>query len=100
MTFFFFRMEQSKAGSTLWKPPFMSRKREETFSPGLWSVFTVCDSVVTASKVLRPGREPVCPIERRPDALDISDSLDAIILSRIFDTVWRRTMTLNEAGES
>ena len=51
--------EVSWAGSKLLKPPLMSRKREETLRSSHWKRRTLWASVAVASKVERPGREPV-----------------------------------------
>jgi len=46
-------------GSTLSNPPFMSRKIDETLEPTLWRRPTSWVRVNMASKVERPGRDPV-----------------------------------------
>jgi len=46
-------------GLTLWKPPLMSRNKDETLDPSLWRRRTSCERVDVASKVERPGRDPV-----------------------------------------
>jgi hypothetical protein len=86
--------------STLSKPALMSRKSEETLRRGLCRVLTSLTSVRAASYVLSPGREPhwlgcIKPLERAAERRRV-----AIILSRIFETVRRRTIILKEAGDS
>ena len=39
-------------------PPFMSKKREETFVPGRWYDRTLWVRAAARSKVLRPAKEP------------------------------------------
>jgi len=51
---------------TLSKPALMSRKRVETSSLGLWTVFTSCMRVRQASEELSPGREPHWSWWKRP----------------------------------
>jgi len=78
----------------------MSKNKEDTFTRGLCRVFTSFIRVRQASYELSLGRDPhwlgwIRPLERaarrrRP----------AIILSRIFETVRRRTIILKEEGDS
>ena len=87
-------------GSTLSKPPLMSRKREETLRSSRWKRRTSWASVAGASKVDRPGREPVWWGWRRPQDLARRERREVVTLSTILERVSRRTMTLKEAGES
>jgi len=56
--------------------------------------------VVVASEAERPASDPHWCWFRRPQARATQESLEFIILSRIFEKVWSRTMTLKEEGES
>jgi len=78
----------------------MSRKRVETSSLGLWSVFTSCMRVRQASDELSPGKERHWLGWRRPFDLAMADSLTVIIRSTTLEMVSRRTMMRKEAGES
>jgi len=93
-------MPQRVAGLTLSKPPFMSRKSVETFSPAIWRVFTSWVRVVTASEAERPASDPHWWGLRSPVAPATHESLGFIILSRIFEKVWSKTMTRKDKGES
>ena len=53
-----------------------------------------------ASKVERPGREPVWWGWRREQDLATRERREAVTRSTILERVSRRTMTLKEAGES
>jgi len=85
---------------TLSKPAGMSRNRVETWSLGLWRVFTSCMRVRQASEELSPGREPHWLGWRRSFDLAMADSLTVITHSRTLEIVLRSTMMRNEAGES
>ena len=50
--------------------------------------------------MLRPGREPHCRGLRRLVTVAWAARREVTILSRIFERVLRRTITLNEAGLS
>jgi len=86
--------------STLSKPALMSKNREDTFRLDLCRVFTSFITVRQESYVLSQLRErhwlgwirPLEKASRRRRA--------AIIVSRIFESVRRRTMILNEEGDS
>ena len=93
-------MPQRVAGFTLSKPPFMSRKSMETFLPAIWRVFTSWVRVVTASEAERPASEPHWWGLRRPVARATQESQEFIILSRMFEKVWSKTMTRKDEGES
>jgi len=93
-------MPQRVVRLTLSKPPFMSRNREETFLPAIWRGFTSWVWVVTESEAERPASEPYWWGLRRPVALTMQESLEFIILSRIFEKVWSRNMTRKDEGES
>src|ERR1700743_2775231 len=94
------RAEVSCEGSTLSKPPLMSRKREEDLRPRRWKTRTSWEREAVASKVERPASHPVWVGWISPRDLARKARREATILSRIFDTVSRRTLTLNEAGLS
>ena len=87
-------------GSTLSKPPLMSRKREETFRSRRWRRQTSWVRVAVASKVERPRREPVWWGWRMLQDLAMRERREAVIRSTILERVSRSTMTLKEAGES
>jgi len=93
-------MPQRVAGLTLSKPPFMSRNSVETFLPAIWRVITSWVRVVTASEAKRPASEPHRWGLRRPVARATQDSLEFIILSRIFEKVCSKTMTRKDEEES
>jgi len=93
-------MPQMVAGFTLSKLPLMSRKSVETFLPANWRVFTSWVRVVTASEAERRASEPHWWGLRTPVARATEDSLEFIIRSRIFETVWSKTMTRKGEGES
>ena len=93
-------MPQRVAGLTLSKPPFMSRNSVETFLPAIWMVFTLWVRVVTAFEAERPASEPHWWGLRRPVARATQESLEFIILSRIFEKVWSKNVTRKEEGES
>jgi len=78
----------------------MSRKRVETSSLGLWSVLISCVSARQASVELSLGRDPHWFGCRRPLDLAMADKRTVITRSRIFETVFRRTIMRKEAGES
>jgi len=94
------KMPQRVEGLTLANPPFMSRKSVETFLPAIWRVFTSWVRVVTASEAERAASEPHWCGLRRPVARATQESLEFIILSRIFEKVWSSTMTRKDEGES
>ena len=56
--------------------------------------------VVVASEAERRPSDPHWCALRRPHALATQESLECIILSRIFEKVGSRTMTLKEEGEA
>jgi len=85
---------------TLSKPALMSRKRVETSSLGLWSVFISCVSARQASVELSPGRDPHWLGCRSFLDLAMANSRTVITRSRTFEMVFRRTMMRKEAGES
>jgi len=85
---------------TLSKPPFMSKERVETFLPARWRVFTSWVRVVIASEAERLASEPHWWGLRRPVGRATQESLELIILLRIFQKVWSRTMTRKDEGES
>ena len=87
-------------GSTLSKPPLISRKREETLRSRRWKRRTSWARVAVASNVERPGREPVWWGWRRLQDLARRERREAVTRSTILERVSRRTMTLKEAGES
>jgi len=93
-------MPQRVEGLTLSKLPFMLRKSVETFLPAIRRVFTSGVRGVTASEAERPASEPHWWGLRRPVARATKESLKFIILSRIFEKVWSRTMTRKDEGES
>jgi len=78
----------------------MSRNREETFEPSLWRRRTSWVRVAVASKVERPGRDPVWWGWSRPKCLARRERQDAVASFKILERVSSRTMTLKEAGES
>jgi len=78
----------------------MSRKSVETFLPAIWRVFTSWVRVVTASEAESPASEPHWCGFRRPVARATEESLEFIILSRIFEKVSSKTITQKEEGES
>ena len=88
------------SASTLSKRHLMSRNRDETWRTGRWSVRTVSVRAVQASKEESERREPHWLRWRRPTYLATTERQEAIILSRIFEMVWRRTMIRNDDGES
>jgi len=87
-------------GFTLSNPPLMSRKSVETFLPAIWRVLISWVSVMAASEADRPASEPHWWGSRRPATRAIDESLEFIILSRIFEKVCNSTMTRKEEGES
>jgi len=93
-------MPQRVVGLTLSKPPFMLRKSVETFLPAIWRVFTSWVRGVTASEAERPASEPHWGGLRRPVARAAEESPEFIILSRIFENVWSKTITRNDEVES
>jgi len=93
-------MPQRVAGLTLSKPPFMSRNSLETFVPAIWRVFSSWVRVVTASEAQRPASEPDRCGLRRPVARATQESLEFIIVSRIFEKSWSKTMRRKEEEES
>src|ERR1700761_6225867 len=97
---FALRAEVSWEGSTLSKPPFMSRKSEEDLRPRRWKTRTSWVREAVASKVERPASDPVWLGWMRPRDLARRARREATILSRTFDTVLRETMALKEAGLS
>ena len=78
----------------------MLRKSVETFFPAIWRVFTSWISVVVASEVDKPAREPHWWGLRRPARRATHESLEFMILSRILENVCSSTMTRKEDGES
>ena len=84
---------------SLSKLTFISRKRLETLSLGLWRVLILGVRERQASKVLRPGREPHWFEWKRPRVQAMADSLTVDNSSRIFDIVLRRTIVRKEAGK-
>ena len=94
------RNEVSWAGSTLSKPHLMSRKREEVLRPRHWKRRSSWEREAVASKVDKPAREPVWLGWIMPSDLAKRARREATILSRILETVSRKTMTLKEAGLS
>ena len=82
------------------KPPLMSRKRVETLCRSLRWDSTCCWSTRAASVVDLPGSEPHCKGFSRLVDRAWAARRDVTILSKIFERVLRRTMTLNEAGLS
>ena len=85
---------------TLSKPAWISRKRVETSSLGLWSVLISCVSARQASVELSPGRDPHWFGCRRPLDLAMTERRTVMTRSRIFEMVFRRTMMRKDAGES
>ena len=94
------RNDVSWAGSTLSKPPLISRKSEEVLRPRRWKRRTSWEREAVTSKVDRPASEPVWLGWIMPSDLARRARREATILSRILETVSRRTMTLKEAGLS
>ena len=93
-------MRVSVGLSTLSKLDLISRNREDTFRRGLCGVFTSLTRVRQASYVLSPGREPHWLRWIRPFERATRRRRAAIILSRIFETVRRRTVILKEEGDT
>ena len=59
---------------------------------------TSCERAEHASNVLRPGREPHWFHLTRPTMHVSGERREGIILSRILETVCRKTITRNEEG--
>ena len=85
---------------TLSNPSLMSRNRVVTLRPGHCSFLTLYTRYNNASKEQRAGRESHWFWWSHLRELAASERPEAIILSRILETGWRRTMTLKEDGES
>ena len=56
--------------------------------------------VVTESEAERPASEPHWWGLRRPVARATQESLEFIMLARIFEKVWSKTIMRNDDGES
>ena len=82
---------------TLSKPALMSRKREDTFNPGLWRTFTSGVRARQASEELSPGREPQWLRWTRPLNLAMAESLTFITRLWILEMVLRSTIMQKEA---
>ena len=82
------------------KLPFMSRKSAETFLPAICGVFTSWVRVVTASEADRPASEPHWWGLRRPVAQATHESLEFIMVLRVFEKVWSKTMMWKGEGEA
>ena len=78
----------------------MSRKRVENFQRERWRVRTSWARVVTASIALSPGSDPHWFGWRRLAFLAKDMSLTVRTLSRILETVFRRTIMRKEDGVS
>jgi len=92
--------DMSWPGSTLSKPPLMSRNKDETLDPSLWRRRISCVRVDVASKVERPRRDPVWWGCSRPTCLARRERREAVTHSSILERVSSKTMTLKEAGVS
>ena len=92
--------ELSWPGSTLSKPPLISKNRDETLDPSLWRRRTSCARVAVASKVERPGREPVWWGYSSPICLARRERREVVTCSSILERVSSKTLTLKEAGVS
>jgi len=93
------RMRARVGLSTLSKPALMSRNREDTFRRGLCRVFTSFMRVRQVSYVLSPEREPLWLGWIRPLDWAARRRPVATILSRIVETIRRRTIILNEGDQ-
>ena len=94
------RADVSWGGSTLSKPPLVSRKREEDLRPVRWKTRTSWEREAVASKVDRPESDLVWLGWIRPRDLARRARREATIFSSILDTVSGRAMALKEAGLS
>jgi len=83
---------------TLSKPALISRKRVETFNPGLWRVFISCMGVRQVAEELSPGRDPHLLGWRRLLDLAKAASLTCITRTRIFEMVLVRTRIRKDVG--
>jgi len=78
----------------------MSKQREDTCRHGLCRVFTSLTRVRQVSYVLSPEEEPYWLGCIRPFERAARRRRAATILSRMFETMQRRTMILTEEGDS
>jgi len=85
---------------TLLKPPMMSRKRVETFLLSFCIVLIRWVRVLHGSDTDKPARDPHLSGLGRPVTRDTQDRRPFMILSKILEKVWRRTITRKEEGES
>jgi len=93
------RMRASVGFLTLLMPGLMSKNRENTFRGGLCRVFTSFMRVRQALYVLCPGREPhLLGLIRHFERAKWRRRA-ATILSRIFETLRRRTIILKAEGD-
>ena len=87
-------------GLTLSKPPLMSRKSVETFLLSICRGLTSGMRVLHASNTESPAKYLHWWGLRRPDTRATQERRPFIILSRILQKDWRRTMTRKEEGVS
>ena len=93
-------MSQREDGLTLSNSPLMSRKRVDTFLLSIWGVLIALVRGLQASATDKPARDPHWWGLIRPVIRAMQVWRPFMIVSRIFEKVWNRTMMWKEEGES